>query len=490
MKKPGHLLPFVRWCLAGLILAGLGWAGYYVYEKGFGRRWRGVLAHEFKRFGLVINVRRLTLDPFRGLIAQDVDIFQDEAMDNLLAQVSDLSLDVNYAALLQREPALNAVDLRNAQLSIPLQPNGPHPLRLHATDLQARIYFVPGRIEVRQLSGTILGIRCTASGTLINPATFAGFSADARPQPDSNAHFLSGIIAEIQKLRFQQGAPELHFTFQGDMADLTSLRIQDGSLQARQIDRLGSRLEDVSAEFKLEGQQLDVRRLHVRDAKGGEALATGSWDFVSGDKTFEVRSSLDLAAFLARDPRCPWARDWTFQHAPHVEMSGQVRADGRVRYLGTVTCDQFTYRRIPFQSLRAHFSKDGSSWMVTDAEVGHRTGSLTGEGLRRPGEFRLRLQSGVDPQALAPLLPPAVRHRLPEWDFQAPPVVQLTLRGPDPALNHVTGNGQVWLGRTTFRGAPIDSGSGRFQLRRGVVDFDGVRISRGEGECLGAFTYD
>ena len=90
--------------MVAVTLAGLGWAGYYAYDKGFGRRWRALLAHEFKRFGLVINVRRLTLDPFRGLVAQDVDIFQGEAMENLLAQVSNLSLDVNYAALSSTSP--------------------------------------------------------------------------------------------------------------------------------------------------------------------------------------------------------------------------------------------------------------------------------------------------------------------------------------------------------------------------------------------------
>jgi hypothetical protein len=472
-----------------LALAGLGWAGYYAYDKGFGRRWRALLAHEFKRFGLVINVRRLTLDPFRGLVAQDVDIFQDEAMDNLLAQVSNLSLDINYAALFQHEPALNAVDLRDARLSIPLQPNRDGSLRLYARSVQARIYFIPGRIEIRQLNGDVLGIRCTASGTLINPESFSGLAPGASAKPHGNDRFLSGIIGEIQRLRSAKGLPQLNFTFQGDMADLASLRVEDGSFQAKQIERLGYRLEDVSAEFKVEQQRLEVRRMHVRDAKG-EALASGSWDFVSGDETFEVRSSLDLPALLGPDPRCPWARDWSFQRGPQVELSGGVRADGHVRFLGTVACDQFVYRGVGFQSLHANFSKDGVTWMLTDAEVGHRTGTLAGEVLRRPGEFRLRLQSGIDPQALAPLLASSVRERLAEWEFQASPVLQVNLRGTAPLLQQLTGSGQIWLGHTKLRGVPFNSGSARFQVRDGLMDFDAVRLARDDGECTGAFAFD
>ncbi|MBV8901506.1 MAG: hypothetical protein JOY92_15495 [Verrucomicrobia bacterium] len=478
-----------RWLVVALALAGLGWAGYYVYDKGFGRRWRGLLAHEFKRFGLVINVRRLTLDPFRGLVAQDVDIFQDEAMDNLLAQVSNLSLDINYAALFQHEPALNAVDLRDARLSIPLQPARDASLRLYARSVQARIYFVPGRLEVRQLSGDVLGIRCSASGTLINPESFSGLAPDANAQPHRNDRFLGEIINEIQRWRPAKEAPQLNFTFQGDMADLASMRIEDGSFQAKQVDRLGYRLEEVSAEFKVEQQRLEVRRVHVRDAEG-EALASGSWDFVSDDKTFEVRSSLDLPAFLGPDPRCPWARDWSFQRGPQVELSGRVRADGHVRFLGNVACDQFVYRGVGFQSLHANFSKDGVAWMLTDAEVGHRTGTLAGEALRQAGEFRLRLQSGIDPQALAPLLASPVREQLAEWEFAASPVLQVNLRGKAPLLQQLTGDGQIWLGHTKFRGVSFNSGNARFQVRDGLINFDAVRIARDDGECTGAFAFD
>lgn len=100
-----------RVCSLLLFLLVLSWGAYYVYEKGFGRRWRGVLEKEFGRFGLQISVRRLTLDPFRGLVAKDVEIYDSQLRQTVLAEVSDLLLDVNYANLFQQEPALNAVDL-------------------------------------------------------------------------------------------------------------------------------------------------------------------------------------------------------------------------------------------------------------------------------------------------------------------------------------------------------------------------------------------
>ena len=45
------------------------------------------------------SVRRLTLDPFRGLIARDVRIYDYKKRERTLAVVSEVALDVNYAAL-------------------------------------------------------------------------------------------------------------------------------------------------------------------------------------------------------------------------------------------------------------------------------------------------------------------------------------------------------------------------------------------------------
>src|SRR5207244_6066479 len=91
-------------------MAGGGW---YLAKKGFGRKWRGLVVEELHKHGVEASVRRLTLDPFRGLVARDVRIFDYKKRENTVAEISRISLDVNYAALLQRQHFLNAIDIRN-----------------------------------------------------------------------------------------------------------------------------------------------------------------------------------------------------------------------------------------------------------------------------------------------------------------------------------------------------------------------------------------
>src|SRR6476469_2209690 len=83
------------------------WGGWYLANIGFGRQWRTTVADELRKRGVEASVRRLTLDPFRGLVAQDVRIYDFKNRDKPIAVISEVSLDINYAALLHGKAFLN-----------------------------------------------------------------------------------------------------------------------------------------------------------------------------------------------------------------------------------------------------------------------------------------------------------------------------------------------------------------------------------------------
>jgi hypothetical protein len=496
MFAPGSMpirpFQFLKWLTLLLLTLLLSWIAYYYYHQGFGRHWRALLAKEFHAFGLEIRVRRLTLDPFRGLVAKDLEIYDNDRRQMILAQISDLSLDINYANLFQQEPALNAVDLHDAKISIPIDPTAPKAGRIRLTGLQSRIYFFPGRIEVRQASGVIFGIHLQASGTLVNPAAFSllpGLESRARPDEKPQENFLRLLIKEIQKLHFTGEPPQLDFTFQVDLATPASLRLQGGHLFAGSLSRQNYQLQNLDCQFSFENQKFDLRKLFMRDARG-ELFATGDWNLATGEKNFQVRSGLDAAKLLANDPRLPWAKELIFDAPLEIELSGEARPDGHLQVLGKLNFDQFSVRDVKFQSMKAEFSKSGDSWMVMNAQVTHRSGTLSGDVLNRPGDFRIRINSALNPTDLMPLCPPKLQHALTDWEFQTSPVIQAAFSGATPEFAKIAGAGQIWLGKTKFRGALLNSASANFELRNNVVRCDQVRIIRDEGIGTGRFTFD
>ena len=481
-----------RWVTLVTLVLLLSWAAYYYYHTGFGRHWRAMLSKEFEAFGLEVRVRRLTLDPVRGLVAKDLQIFDSGRRQLIIAQISDLSLDINYANLFQGEPALNAVDLHNAKISIPVDPSVPKAGRIRISQLQSRIYFFPGRIEVRQASGVMFGIRVQASGTLVNPGGFKlpqKLRADAQTRETGQQEFLRLFTTEMRKIRFSGEQPALDFTFQIDLSAPASLRLQGGHLFARTLLRENYQLHDLDCRFSLESQKFDLEKLAVRDGRG-ELVAIGTWNLANGEKNFQARSGLDAAKLLANDPQFPWVKELSFDAPLEIELSGVVRRDSQMRLLGKLNFDEFTFRNVKFQSMRAEFSKSGSSWMVVNAQVTHRSGTLSGDVLNRPGDFRVRINSALNPTELAPLWPPKFQRTLREWEFQTPRVFQATFSGASRSPAKISGSGRVWLGKTSFRGTLLNSASAAFELRNDVVRCDPVTVTRDEGSGTGKFACD
>src|SRR6266849_2264283 len=141
--------------------------GYYLAKRGFGREWRSRVVEELHKRGVEAQIGRLTLDPFRGLVARHVRVFDYKNRENTVALISEVSLDINYAALLHNEPFLNALDVRDAQITFPLKTAEGKISRPQLTNFRAHIYFPPEQIYVSQAEGIFCGVRVSARGQLI-----------------------------------------------------------------------------------------------------------------------------------------------------------------------------------------------------------------------------------------------------------------------------------------------------------------------------------
>ena len=159
-------LGLMRLAVLAAICGVLG-GSYYLARRGFGREWRYRVVEELHKRGVEADIGRLTLDPFRGLIARNVRIFDYKNRENTLALISEVSLDINYAALIHHEPFLNALDVRDAQIILPFKTADEKGDRAALTNLRAHVYFPPEQIYVSQAEGIFCGIRISATGQLI-----------------------------------------------------------------------------------------------------------------------------------------------------------------------------------------------------------------------------------------------------------------------------------------------------------------------------------
>jgi hypothetical protein len=484
------LVSFVRLVILGVIL-GIGGGGYYLAKRGFGRQWRYRVVEELHKRGVEASIGRLTLDPFRGLIAKNVRIFDYKNRENILALISEVSLDINYAALIHHEPFLNALDVRDAQIILPFKTADEKGDRAVLTNLRAHVYFPPEQIYVSQAEGIFCGIRILATGQLIKRENYQPSPALSAEEWQRRLLIAQRVVIELQKFRFPGTPPSLQIKFSGDVAEMEKARVE-ATLRGDRLQRGGYEMRDLSAAAEWNNQRLNVAHCEWSDGMGSFA-GRANWNVEGSSASFQARSSLDLKAFLDAFGLSEPLASIEFQAPPAMEVSGSVNFGSdrfRPDIIGRVAFGRFTYKKVPFSDLTTDFSWDGERTLVRDLRLRHQTGQVRADLFNAPADFRLNIESTIVPDAVRTIAPPELNEFLRQWEWQRSPAIRLAIRGQDHNPETWKGDGTVILERSRFRGTWMNSADAKIHFADGALTCEDLHVTRNEGSGTGSFTYD
>src|SRR5213596_476701 len=288
-------LSLIRLTILAAIVAIFG-GGYYLARRGFGREWRYRVVEELHKRGVEAQIGRLTLDPFRGLVAKNVRIFDYRNRENTLALISEISLDINYAALIHHEPFLNALDVRNAQITLPLRAANGKTDKAQLNNLRAHVYFPPEQIYVSQAEGIFCGIRISATGQLIKRRDYKPSPALSAEEWQRRLLIAQRVVNELQKFRFPGTLPSLQIKFSGDVAEIEKAHVE-ATLRGDRLQRGSYEMRDLSAAAEWNNQVLNIAHCEWSDGMGSFA-GRANWQVEGSSASMQARSSLDLKAFL------------------------------------------------------------------------------------------------------------------------------------------------------------------------------------------------
>jgi hypothetical protein len=468
-----------------------GSTGWYLAKRGFGRQWRYRVVEELRKRGVEASVGRLTLDPFRGLVAKNVRIFDYKNRENTLALISEISLDINYAAFIHHEPFLNALDVRNAQITLPLTGVDGNTGKAQLNDFRAHVYFPPEQIYVSQAEGIFCGIRISATGQLIKRANYRASTPLSQEEWQKRLSILRRVVSELQKFSFSAAPPWLQVKFSGDVAEIEDARVE-ATLRGDLSQRGNYEVKNVSAAAEWRDQRLTITHCEWNDTLGSFA-GRANWSRQDNRADFQIRSSIDLKAFLGAFGFAGPFADVAFYSPPLVEISGSANiGEDRLRpaIIGHVTLGKFAYRTMQFSDFMADFSWDGERTLLRDVRLRHQTGQLRADLFDAPNDFRLNIESTIAPSAMHGPISPDLDEFLRDWEWQRPPTIRLAIQGFDHHPENWRGDGNVVLDRTRFRGVWMNSGNTRIHFADGALTCEDLHVSRDEGVGSGSFTYD
>jgi hypothetical protein len=492
----------MRWLRRLLLLSLLALAGgaaAYVQSEGFSQKWRTFVIEQFEKRGIYLTLDRLTLNPMEGLVARNIHVFLDKKRTVMLADVDRLNLDLDYNKMLRREVFLEGADLRNADLSFPIDPENPASEKLSLQDFSARIFLVGDRIEVSKAEGTLYGLQIHLTGSVLRPEPEP---EDERVIEERRRRRMAAIKAQrsliieaAKALRHFESAeaPRLDIQVNGDLEKPEEM---SGSLHlsARNLRHGTYECEEIEAVASYAGAQVDLSRLRVKDHLG-ELEASAVWQLGGEAVDFHLRSTADLPGLAAAVFQNEGLREVVFYDPPELVADGKLLlgkarpADAfvPVECVGAVSARRFVTRGEIMDGLEASFGLSPQGCYFRDVLLRHKTGTLSVQAMwQKEVGLKYKALVQLDPHIFMPFIEAKpVKEIVNRFAFTSDSGIYAEVEGEGDDLKMKTcqNHGRVELHNFSYRGAAMKRASADVEFSGFKHAYRNVDLEREEGRA-------
>jgi hypothetical protein len=459
-----------------------------LHFSGLPRALHPLLLDAAARAGLELQFDRMRLSPIEGLVLDKVRLRSETLPDKPEVAVDRAAVALDWRQLMRGQVELNALDLRGAQLFLPLSGSEGVAQILRLTKARARLILSDRVVSVPLARFNLQGINVVASGQVALDGPADGDTPLVIPQE------LARVLEVIETLDFGRNPPELQLEFTARAGQPESLQLPRIRLSAAEATYGGVRLRDVRLDATYVDRVLSVQRLAARDRKSGGFDLSGQWSLATGHARADWSSRLDPAPWLAEwRPDGPWG-DLLFTTPPTVQGNLEIEPGEprRVRVMGTAVAGAFSFRGVKFDHLAGGFAWRDGDLYVSDALLGLDGGKIRSDLMLRPGDVRLRVDCQANPLPLAAFLNNRDREGVAKLNLKLTdrPSIRFEARGPKLDIAQITATGKMELGRTSIHDSAMDNASADLSFADRALTLSEIRVKRPEGSGSGAFTYD
>lgn len=489
-----------------VLTAFFGWLAYYAQDKGFPREWREWIKSEFAARGVYLDLRRLNLDPLRGLVAKDLVVYEDAEREIPLLTVDQAMLDIDVTRLFDRRNALRSLYIRDAKVTIPLDPKKKlKGKQLRLDNLSARVLMPEGRMEIVRVEADLEQLHLVLRGSVFrpleaekkereneekDPQEYAEQQKQQLRELRKRGEAIAEFLDELAGLETESNArPRIELEVHGDSRKPEELQVR-GNLRSGALTWRRFSCESIDADFEMGADGFLLRNLTIRDENGS---FNASAELKPGSKQveFAVNSSANIHALLGAMVEESALNEVVFYEPPKIEAEGVWHLDRPfdpgnlpLKVIGNLRSDRLTSRGVIFDALSFDFSLDGPNLYLRDARLDHRSGLLTADILRRGDEVNYRAKLGMHPTAFKPFLQQeGSRQFISRWDFHEESAVLVEVEGFGPATrpDEWTTRGSIEMSNCALHGYPIDQLQATLDFERQKHHFRDVVITREDG---------
>ena len=478
MRRILHSL-LVRFLLL-LVVAGV----CYLFTDSFGKRWRKYVMAKMEEKGFHVQFSRFGLHPIDGLVARDVKIFTDEDRRHILMTIDRLNLDVDYGKLAKKKFFIEGLELADAHVALPIDPDHPDAGQVEVKDLNARVYWMDDRLDIRRAEGQVAGVQLAVTGSILLPTRKN--RTDAEKKADESVAAKRMAFLREKRGQVQEGLAWLkRFTFSKRprlALDVNGVADKLENLQASvhfSVEGLGYEsytCKELSARANYNAGVVEVRQLTLKDRMGTlEAGAT--WDMAGDEVRFRLHTTADLPQLAKSFLQSDALREVVFYESapPTLTLDGTWYVKGPksaqkrpIEAVGELQSGRFNSRGEVFEGVSASFGVAPEGFYIRDGLLRHKSGTLAIQTMFQEIEgFKYRAVLRMDPHAFLPFASEEATRELIrrfQFDDSSSIFVGLEGQGPDMSLGSCRNVGRAEFHDLKYRGVEFAAASGELEF--------------------------
>ncbi len=459
--------------LIPLSLLGLYWAN----QTGLPATWRTAIEQEISKRGIHIEIGSLSYIPLKGFVASKVRVFAEEERVNEISKLERVQLVLDYASLANGEFRLRKVELRNAELSIAVDPNEPAGESLKFTKIYGTI-LIPNDefIDVINTHGNVGGIDVTMNARIQTKSQSKGMKNDFENNGERR-ELIAVILKELDRWQFNpEIAPKVEIELEGHISKKETLKGQF-YIQAPSIEKNNYQLSNVTAKGDLSLNLITLNTFSAEDSRG---KITGNADYLitSHEGRFNIESSLDITRLMDKWFSTPLKIDLLSGGSQKISLNGgfdltnPIKPD--VNLTGKADLESIMFRGISFDTLETWFSYQQGKLFLRDIKVTRPDGQATGKLLKEGSLVRIKLESTMPVVLYKPFFKDKPLEKIiGDFTENSKASCKLSLEGSFDTVDKLAWSysGSGVLTNIAYRGIPFHTANCSFTLNTRELDF-------------------
>jgi hypothetical protein len=482
---------FIRLVLV-VIFVGVPAAAYYLRVQGIGFGAKEALQAALSSPQIEVQIGKLALDPFNGLLARNVVVRETKTPQRTLGMLDNLAISINLSQLMHRALVIDRVSLFNASASIPLSDSDPS-ARLKIEDIHGEIVIFGDRLRLSLLEGVVAGIQIKISGEILNHLSFNLAPSAGSPDKQDPLAALNSITRALGELKFPNGPPILTAEFEVDALHPESLHLPDFRLSSSRIIHKKGTLEGMEIKGEFTNRILRLPIIQLKD-KQGTLQASCEWDLHKSKAVASLISTLNPTTFLHGSmPSSTAIQKLEFTEPPRIDAEIEIQFGSQKPQFyvtGSFASPMVLFDHVGFTDVGCSFAWKDGIFYARDILVKTQRGALEGNLWIAKDDLRLVLHNTIPPTDLTALVGPKARDVLASTEFTENPDITVSLRSTNLEFANMLGKGHLKLGRTAMRGAWMDSVESDFEIANACATFTNILVASGDGRATGSVAYD